>query len=84
VLPVPVIVEEGLLLLQEVVKHHHHHLHLRLYQGHHLCHQVHPLLELMLVVEALVPVVAVVALELKLGGLVHSLWLMLLLHFQTL
>jgi hypothetical protein len=53
-----VVVEGGLLLLQEIVE--------RCL----LClhHQVHLLLELVLVVEALVPVVVVVALGLELGG----------------
>jgi hypothetical protein len=71
-----VVVEGGLLLLQEIVEHCLLCLH----------HQVHLLLELVLVVEALVPVVVVVALGLELGGPVqfHFLWLMLLLHFQTL
>jgi hypothetical protein len=72
VLPVLVVVEEGSLLLQEVVEHCLLHL-----------HQVHLLLELVHVVVALVPVVAVVALELKLDGFVHSLQLVLLSCFQT-
>jgi hypothetical protein len=84
VLPVLVVVEKGLLLLQEVVEHCLLHLHLCFHQGHRLHHQVHLLLKLVLVVEVLVPVVVVVALELKLGGLVHSLQLVLLSCFQTL
>jgi hypothetical protein len=50
---------------------------LHLYQGYHLHHQVHLLLEQ-------VPVVVVVALGLELGELVCFLQLVLLLHFQTL
>jgi hypothetical protein len=68
-------VAEGLLLLQkaeEVLL-----LCLHLHQGHHLHHQVHPLLEWVPVVVALVPVVVVVALGLEPGELVHFLQLVL-------
>jgi hypothetical protein len=84
-----VVVEEGLLLLQEVEEGHLLCLCLCLHQGHHLCHHVLLLLELVLRVVALVPVVValvpvVVALGPELGEPVRFLQLMLLLHFQTL
>jgi hypothetical protein len=68
-------VAEGLLLLQKAEEDLL--LCLHLYQGYHLHHQVHLLLEQ-------VPVVVVVALGLELGELVCFLQLVLLLHFQTL